>query len=99
MTGLLINTLKMTLLMLLLGACGQSISEVNFTAKNPTDNEQIINPFVPLNYITNVDQQGGSATTATSTNRALSIQSFGGNSLRTYSTSPSFRMTSGIGVD
>ncbi len=99
MMGLVAKILKIGIVLLVLAGCGQSINEVNFTAKNPNDDEEIIDPFIPLNYITNVDQQGGSSSTAVSPNHALSIQSFGGNSLRTYSTSPSFRMTSGIGVD
>lgn len=85
------------ILMVVMTACGQSVSEVAIQSLNPVDESP--DPFVPLNYITNMDTQGGSSSISGSTNRFLSIQSFGGTSVRTYSSSTSFQLTSGIGID
>ncbi len=81
---------------LILSACGQNISEINIQAINPQDPDD---SFVPAQYISTVDLEGGTTQSATSAQSVLSIQKFGGATLRTKSSSPSFRMTSGIGVD
>lgn len=71
--------------------CSQNIDKVNITSLRPG----------PANYVFvgDADHQGGNAQTAVSTSAILSNPALGGNLMRTSSSSPSFQMTSGIGVD
>lgn len=90
------STLALSLLFavfgIVLAGCSQSVDTVSIQPINPP-------PVLTPNYITHTDLQGTSFTAPTSTTRRLGIHSFGGSNERTISTSGSFRMTSGIGVD
>lgn len=83
---------KFLILFFVLVGCSQSVNKVSVTPKNPP-------VILPESYITTTDVQGGTSVTPASANRRMSIHSFGGSTLRTNSTSVSFRMTSGIGID
>ncbi len=86
--------------LVLSSGCGQSVTEVSFEPISPDDDDtNPPDPFVPDAFITTMDLQGGSVTIPYSANRSMSVHSFGGTSLRTYSSSPSFQMSSGIGID
>ena len=76
---------------LAVSGCGQSVDKVNIQSVNPS-------PTRP-GYITHTNLQGASFSTPTSASRILGDHMFGGSNVRTFSTSPNFRMTGGIGVD
>jgi hypothetical protein len=71
--------------------CSQNIDQVSITPRNPAVPTYI--------FIGDGEYQGGNSQTAVSASAALSSQTAGGNLKRTTSTSASFQMTSGIGVD
>jgi hypothetical protein len=71
--------------------CSQNIDQVRITPRNPTSSD--------LFFVGDADHQGGNSQPALSVSAILSEQYLGGNLTRTYSSSPSFKMTSGIGVD
>lgn len=83
------SILSLILLFVVIG-CSQNIDFVNIKALNPTPTN--------LNLVSDVEHQGGLAQPSTSTSAVLRDQNLGGNLLRTKSSSPSFQMTSGIGV-
>lgn len=71
--------------------CSQSVDSVNINSRRPDR--------VFAEPVMNTDLQGSSLTIPTSATFSMGVQSAGGNSLRTQSSSPSFNMTGGIGVD
>ena len=70
--------------------CSNSVDAVRL---NPSP------PPLPRTFISNLETQGASPSTQSSTNYRLSIQASGGSTFRTSSASPSFSLTGGIGVD
>ncbi len=78
-----------------LAGCSQSIDRVNIAPRGDL-------PPPPSSFgdrLFNVDLSGTSVTMPISTSRVLIDHSMGGSSLRTASSSPSYRMTSGVGVE
>lgn len=73
---------------LVFAACSQSVDEVRITRTGP-----------PRTFIPNSDLTGATSVVPVSPSLVMSIHSAGAGGLRTSSTSPSRRMTSGIGVD
>jgi hypothetical protein len=71
--------------------CSQNIDKVSITPRNPAAPTYI--------FVADGEHQGGNSQTAVSATAALSSQTAGGNLKRTTSSSASFTMTSGIGVD
>ena len=76
---------------LVLAACSQSVDQVNITPLNPVTTNYV--------FVGDTEHQGGNSQSAQSTSAILSEQYAGGNLMRTSSSSSSFKMTSGIGVD
>lgn len=71
--------------------CSQSVDSVSITGGSPT-----VSSF---DFIFHSNLEGTTNTIPTATSFQLGIHSFGGSSLRTQSSSASFNLTSGIGVD
>ena len=71
--------------------CSQNVDLVNITPRYPVTTNYV--------FVTDAEHQGGTSQTAQSASAILSEQYVGGNLTRTSSSSPSFKMTSGIGVD
>ena len=71
--------------------CSQSIDQVNITPLRPGSSNYV--------FAGDVEHQGGNSQDATSASAILSDPALGGNLMRTMSSSPSFQMSSGIGVD
>jgi hypothetical protein len=71
--------------------CSQNVDFASITPRNPEKTNSI--------FIGDAEHQGGNSQTAQSGSAILSEQSVGGNTTRTNSSSPSFKMTSGIGVN
>ncbi len=72
-----------------ISGCSQNIDNVAIRDKTP------INYF----FVGDADHQGGNPQTAEATSVYMNTETLGGNFTRTHSSSPSFQMTSGIGVD
>jgi hypothetical protein len=75
---------------LIVAGCSQSIDQVSITARNPEPSSSI--------FVGDVDHQGGNSQPAVSASAILSEQALGGSLMRTNSSSPSFKLNSGIGV-
>lgn len=75
----------------ILAGCAQSIDDVSIIARHPSSSTYV--------FVADGDHQGGNSEPALSLTTSLSAQALGGNVMRTTSSSPSFTMTSGIGVD
>lgn len=71
--------------------CSQNVDKVNIKPLRP--------PPSNINFVSDVEHQGGLAQPSVSTSAILRDQNLGGNLTRTKSSSPSFQMTSGIGVE
>ncbi len=80
---------------LLLSGCSQSVDEISIEG----DKKQIGNPSSFGNRLFNTDLQGTTSTLPVSASTVLGDHSMGANALRTSSSSPSFRLTSGIGIE
>jgi len=81
--------LLLAVLLVFVAGCSQNIDQVSITPRQPPE---------PHVMIGDAEHQGATPK-ATSNSSILATDGVGGNSTRTNSTSPSFRMTSGIGVD
>lgn len=87
----LLRTLGVLLLAAILTSCAQGTNDALIVPRRPATKDLVL--------ISNVDLTGTSAYSPQSSSRVLSIHTAGGNSQRTKSTSASFQMTSGIGID
>lgn len=76
---------------LLFAGCSQNIDQVSITPRYPENTNYV--------FVGDTEHQGGNSQTAQSTSAIMSEQYVGGNLTRTSSSSASFKMTSGIGVD
>jgi uncharacterized protein YceK len=76
---------------LILSGCSQNIDQVSITPRYPVTTNYV--------FVGDTEHQGGNSQIAQSSSAILSEQYVGGNLTRTSSSSPSFKMTSGIGVD
>lgn len=86
--GVKVNLFFLLAIFLSLG-CSQGVDSVQITRRVAR----------PEAYITTTDTQGSTSTVPAGPTRRLGIHTLGGSNLRTKSTSASYRMTSGIGVD
>jgi hypothetical protein len=82
----------LTVTVAFLNGCSQKVNVVKIKRRTP------LAP-TSFTYISTVDLQGATSVVPTSPTRRMSIHTLGGNNQRTNSTSASYRMTSGIGVD
>lgn len=71
--------------------CSQSVDSVDINSRHPKK--------VFASPVVNGDSQGSNSVAPASASFIMGDQSAGGNSVRTQSTSTSFIMTGGIGVD
>lgn len=77
---------------LVFASCSQNIDQVEITPRLP-------NSPVQYFFVGDADHQGGNPQTAVAPSAYMNTETLGGNFTRTNSSSPSFVMTSGIGVD
>jgi uncharacterized lipoprotein YajG len=77
--------------MFIFAGCSQNIDQVSITPRYPENTNYV--------FVGDAEHQGGNSQSAQSSSAVLAEQYVGGNLTRTSSSSPSFKMTSGIGVD
>ncbi|MCM2282723.1 MAG: hypothetical protein NDI61_12850 [Bdellovibrionaceae bacterium] len=84
------------LLMLVVSAgCGQQVNSVVITPRDPRTTPSTSQ----VSFIANIELQGTTTARPSSSSLILVNHTAGGSAQRTSSTSTSFRLSSGIGVD